>query len=104
MLRSPATGHDDRQRVAGAGGADSAHGLRTAGELSNSGVARGVAVTDLGQMVQNGGPESGGELPVQRHIEALPAMVEVLIKLAGDTSKTSRRTQHPRADPLGQAS
>ena len=82
-LDDSVAGHDDGQRVRGACRADGAERLGTARELGDGRVAGGVAVLDVGEVLQHGGAEAGRQSPVERHAERSSASGEVLVELAG---------------------
>ena len=76
--------------------------LRVAGQLGDGGVAGGVPVADLGQVVQHRAPEPGRQPPVQRQVERVPAAREVLVEFAGGRVQPAGGAEDARADLVGQ--
>jgi tetratricopeptide (TPR) repeat protein len=90
--------HHDRQRVGRAGAADGADRLRIPGQLSNGGVAGGMAIADLRQVTEDGAPEPGRQPPVQRQVESVAAAREVLLELPRGQVQAGRGMKDARAD------
>ena len=82
----------------GAGTADGADRLRISGQLSNGGVAGGMAIADLRQATEDGAPESDRQPPVQRQVESAAAAREVLLELPRGQVQAGRGMKDARAD------
>ena len=85
-------GHDDRDRVGGAGGAHGPDRSWVPGRGRDLGVALGPAVVDLGQVPEHLAPVAAGQLQVHRQLEDPAPPGEVLLQLpsrriAGEASR-----------------
>ena len=96
------TGHDHRNRVGGAGGADRADRSRVPGGGRDLGVALGPAVVDVSQVPEHVAPVAGGQPEVQGQVEGPSPPGEVLLELSRCRIEPRRAAQDPRADPVGE--
>ncbi len=99
----PMARHYDRDGVGRAGCPDGANGLGRTRKSGQRAVAGGGAVADVGrQVLEHHAAKSLGELPIQRHVEVVPASGEILVELPRDGVEAGRGVQHAGADPVGQ--
>ena len=61
-----------------------------------------MPVADLGQVAQHRAPEPGGQPPVQRQVERVPAAREILVEFPGGRVEADRGAEDARADLVGQ--